>query len=148
MPVDPISRAITGTAGRTALGVLLGLDHDFPVTVTVSAGDVGGPSAGLMFALGIYDKLTPGALTGKHDIAGTGTIDEAGAVGPIGGIQQKLVGARESGADSFLAPAGNCGQVRGHVPEGLQVYKVTSFADARAAVQGIASGRTATLARC
>ncbi|HET7399623.1 MAG TPA: S16 family serine protease [Intrasporangium sp.] len=147
-PVTVTVQTIEGSGGRTALGVLLGLDHDFPVTVTVSAGDVGGPSAGLMFALGIFDKITAGSLTGNHDIAGTGTIDDTGAVGPIGGIKQKLVGARASGADYFLAPAANCAQVIGNVPAGIEVYKVASFADARAAVEGIAKGQTASLPRC
>jgi PDZ domain-containing protein len=143
-----VAPTIAGTQGRTALGILLSLDHDFPAKVTISAGDVGGPSAGLMFALGIYDKLTPGSMTGNHDIAGTGTIDDAGAVGPIGGIKQKLVGAREDGADYFLAPADNCREVVGHVPDGLEVFKVASFAEARAAVEGIASGHTSGLPRC
>ena len=69
---------IEGPNGRTALGVILGLTHDFPAKVTIDAGSVGGPSAGLMFSLGIYDKLTPGSLTGNHQVAGTGTIDDGG----------------------------------------------------------------------
>jgi PDZ domain-containing protein len=143
-----VAPTIPGAEGRTALGVLLSLDHDFPAKVTISAGEVGGPSAGLMFALGIYDKLTPGSLTGNHAIAGTGTIDDAGAVGPIGGIRQKLAGARDDGADYFLAPADNCGEVVGSIPEGLEVFKVGSFSEARVAVEAIAAGRTADLPRC
>ncbi len=95
---------MTGSGGRTALGVILRLDHDFPGTVTINAGDVGGPSAGLMFALGIYDKLTPGPLTNGRDIAGTGTIDEEGRVGPIGGIKQKMAGARAGGSRVLPGP--------------------------------------------
>jgi PDZ domain-containing protein len=101
-----------------------------------------------MFALGIYDKLTPGSLTGNHDIAGTGTIDDEGVVGPIGGIKQKMAGARDDGADYFLAPADNCGEVRGNVPEGLEVFKVGSFDQARVVVEGIAAGRISGLPRC
>ena len=71
-------------------------------------GDIGGPSAGLMFSLGIYDLLTPGDLTGGKFIAGTGTITVDGKVGAIGGIQQKMSGAKEAGATVFLVPAGNC----------------------------------------
>jgi PDZ domain-containing protein len=139
---------ITGQAGQTALGVILRLEHDFPAKVTIDAGSIGGPSAGLMFSLGIYDKLTPGALTGDHDIAGTGTIDDAGNVGPIGGIRQKLAGARSDGATWFLAPADNCDEVVDHIPDGLQVVKVSTFDEARSAVEAIADGRTGSLPHC
>jgi PDZ domain-containing protein len=61
-----------------------------------------------MFSLGIYDTLTKGSLTDGRTIAGTGTIDAAGVVGPIGGIQQKIVGARDAGAELFLVPPDNC----------------------------------------
>lgn len=139
---------VPGREGRAALGVFLGIDHDFPAKITISAGDVGGPSAGLMFSLGIYDKLTPGALTGNRQIAGTGTINDTAAVGPIGGIRQKMAGARAGGADFFLAPSANCDEVVGNVPDGLQVFKVGTFDQARTAVEGIASGQTSSLPRC
>nr|WP_255523898.1 PDZ domain-containing protein [Terrabacter sp. MAHUQ-38] len=139
---------VEGQGGRTALGVLLGLDHDFPAKVTIDAGAIGGPSAGLMFSLGIYDKLTPGPLAGGHEIAGTGTIDDDGQVGKIGGIRQKLAGARSDGAAYFLAPAGNCDEVVGHVPDGLEVFKVANFDDARTAVEAIARNQTGSLPRC
>jgi PDZ domain-containing protein len=139
---------IQGQAGRTALGVILGLDHDFPATVKIDAGAIGGPSAGLMFSLGIYDKLTPGPLAGGKQVAGTGTIDDEGTVGPIGGIRQKLAGARADGAQFFLAPADNCDEVVGHVPDGLEVFKVGTFDDARTAVEALAKGQTGSLPRC
>lgn len=139
---------ITGQEGRTALGVLLGITHDFPAKITIDAGAIGGPSAGLMFSLGIYDKLTPGPLAGGNQIAGTGTIDDQGTVGPIGGIRQKLAGARADGAQYFLAPAGNCDEVVGHVPAGLNVFKVGTFDEARTAVEDIAKHQTASLPRC
>ncbi len=139
---------VEGQGGRTALGVLLGLDHDFPAKVTIDAGAIGGPSAGLMFSLGIYDKLTPGPLAGGHQVAGTGTIDDEGKVGPIGGIRQKLAGARSDGAAYFLAPADNCNEVVGHVPDGLDVFKVGTFAEARTAVEEIGQGKTGSLPRC
>ncbi|MDN5796728.1 MAG: PDZ domain-containing protein [Intrasporangium sp.] len=139
---------ISGSGGRTAIGVLLGVEHDFPVTVTINAGDVGGPSAGLMFALAIYDKLTPGSLTGDHAVAGTGTIDEQAQVGPIGGIHQKLIAAKDAGATYFLAPAANCPGVVGHVPDGLQVVKVSTFDEAVSAVEAIARGAAGGLPHC
>jgi PDZ domain-containing protein len=134
--------------GRTVLGVLLRSSFDFPFNVTVNAGEVGGPSAGLMFTLGIYDRITPGALTGGQRIAGTGTISSDGSVGPIGGIQQKLAGARSRGADYFLAPADNCDEILGHVPDGLRVFRVSTFEQARTAVQDIAAHQTSELATC
>ena len=134
--------------GRTVVGVFLRAAFDFPVKVSIKAGNVGGPSAGMMFSLAVYDKLTPGALTGGVNIAGTGTIDSAGTVGPIGGIQQKLVGAKRGGATWFLAPAGNCNEVVGHIPDGLQVVKVATFTQARDAVEAIAAKQIASLPRC
>lgn len=136
------------SSGRTTIGVFLGLRFTFPVDVKINAGDVGGPSAGTMFALGVYDKLTPGALTGGQNIAGTGTIDVTGTVGPIGGIRQKLAGARAGGAQWFLAPAADCNEVVGHVPDGLRVVKIATFDQARASVEAIAAGRGATLPTC
>ncbi len=143
-------RAKTGKAadGRTVLGIGLAADFVFPFPVTIDAGAVGGPSAGMMFSLGIYDKLTEGPLTGGRNIAGTGTIDSSGAVGPIGGIQQKMAGARRGGATFFLAPARNCDEVRGHVPDGLEAFKVATFEEALNAVTHIASGDTAALPHC
>jgi PDZ domain-containing protein len=134
--------------GVTVVGVFLRTAFDFPIKVSINAGGVGGPSAGMMFSLGVYDKLTPGPLTGGVNIAGTGTIDGAGTVGPIGGIQQKLVGAKRGGAAWFLAPADNCNEVVGHIPDGLQVVKVATFTQAREAVEGIAGKHTGALSRC
>ena len=133
------------SGGRTALGIGLRLDYDLPVDVTLRTGNVGGPSAGLLFSLAIYDVLTPGELTGGKEIAGTGTMSDTGQVGPIGGIRQKLVGAERSGADYFLAPADNCPEVVGHVPDGLQVVKVATFDEGLAAVR---TSRPATPPRC
>jgi PDZ domain-containing protein len=79
-------------------------------------------------------------LTGGKDIAGTGTIDGAGVVGPIGGIQQKMFGAKKAGAQYFLAPKENCAEVVGHIPSGLKVFKVTNFTDALNAVEEIGRG--------
>ncbi|MDO4606514.1 MAG: S16 family serine protease [Bowdeniella nasicola] len=117
--------------------------------VEFGVGDrIGGPSAGLMFALGIIDKLTPGPLAGNHDVAGTGTIDVDGRVGPIGGIRQKMVGAKRDGARYFLIPAANCPEAVGHVPSGMQGIKVDNLDGALAAVKSISQGDTANLPQC
>jgi PDZ domain-containing protein len=134
--------------GRTVMGVSLRLDYDLPVDVTLRTGNVGGPSAGLMFSLAIYDALTPGELTGGKNVAGTGTMDDDGVVGPIGGIRQKLIGARRAGAEYFLVPAENCSEVVGNVPDGLRVVKVETFDDGVAAVRDIGTGAAASLPTC
>ena len=134
--------------GRAGVGIGVEPQYDYPVEVRIDAGRVGGPSAGMMFALAVRDRLTPGAMTGGQRIAGTGTIDDAGVVGPIGGIAQKMVGAHDAGARWFLAPESNCGDVVGHVPEGLTVVPVGDFDDATEAVDDIAKGETADFATC
>jgi PDZ domain-containing protein len=99
-----------------------------PFEVDLGLGnEIGGPSAGLMFALGIIDKIGPRDLTKGVFIAGTGTITATGEVGPIGGIALKMIAARHKGATVFLAPAGNCADVRGATPKGLQVVKVDTL---------------------
>ena len=143
-----VTAKTTESDGRTVMGVGLRLDYDLPVDVTLRTGSVGGPSAGLMFSLAIYDALTPGELTGGKQIAGTGTLDDAGTVGPIGGIRQKLVGARRAGADFFLAPADNCADIGEAVPDGLRVVKVGSFDEGRKAVEAIGEGKAASLPTC
>jgi PDZ domain-containing protein len=122
------------------VGVSIIHDYDFPVDVTIQLDNVGGPSAGMMFALGIIDTMTPGELTGGLDIAGTGTIDADGVVGPIGGIRQKLYGARGAGAEYFLAPEANCDEVEGHIPAGLQVFSVATLDDSLAALETLREG--------
>lgn len=135
--------------GDVILGVLISPEYELPFEVSYDVGGIGGPSAGLMFSLGIYDKLTPGALTAGAHVAGTGTMDDDGGVGPIDGIQQKLVGARDVGAAWFLAPADNCADVVGSVPSGLRVTAVASLTEAVAAVEVIAGGDgTDTLPTC
>lgn len=124
---------------RALVGIVLSRGFEFPVKVNFALDGIGGPSAGMIFALAIYDEMTPGDLTGGKKIAGTGTIDEQGTVGPIGGIRQKMIGARSDGAEYFLAPSTNCDEVTGHIPEGLQVVKVDSLSDAIKSVEQIAS---------
>lgn len=131
---------VKGDDGRYLMGIGLAFSFEFPFKVQYQLDQVGGPSAGLMFTLGLIDSLTPGDLTGGKHIAGTGTITPDGQVGPIGGIAQKMHGARSAGAGLFLAPAANCDEVMGHIPDGLQVVKVSTVSDARTAVETYAKG--------
>ncbi|MGW3646588.1 YlbL family protein [Streptomyces sp. NPDC000878] len=135
-------------AERAIVGISAGTDHTFPFTIDIKLADVGGPSAGLMFALGIYDKLTSGSLTGGKFVAGTGTIDDDGTVGPIGGIEMKTVGARDKGAQYFLTPADNCAAAAKDTPEGLTLIKVGTIGDALSALKDIRSGDTGDLPKC
>ncbi|TCB97729.1 PDZ domain-containing protein [Micromonospora zingiberis] len=126
--------------GRPRIGVDIGQQQPHPFTLSIDLKDIGGPSAGLMFALGIIDKLTPEDLTGGRVIAGTGTIDDAGQVGPIGGIPQKLVGAKRAGATAFLVPAANCAEaVRNRQPD-LPLVKVGTLDEALAALETMRAG--------
>ncbi|WP_030929120.1 PDZ domain-containing protein [Streptomyces sp. NRRL S-646] len=133
---------------RAIVGISAGTDHTFPFTIDIKLADVGGPSAGLMFALGIYDKLTPGNLTGGKFVAGTGTIDDSGKVGPIGGIEMKTVGARNKGAQYFLTPAENCKAAAKDTPSGLTLVKVNTIDDALGALKDLRTGKTADLPKC
>lgn len=135
--------------GSPRMGVMLTPGHEFPMDVQISVGTIGGPSAGMIFSLSVYDELTPGALTGGHSIAGTGTIAADGAIGPIGGVRQKMVGAQETGAEYFLAPSTNCEEVVGHEPDELDVVAVATFEDALTATETIAeTGSTEGLPTC
>ena len=108
------------------VGLGISLDDYTRVTtdpiISINSEQIGGPSAGLMFSLEIYNQLTKGDLTKGYQIAGTGTIDEAGKVGPIGGIGQKIVAADKSGADIFFAPNEN-GNARSNYQDALVAAK-------------------------
>ncbi|WP_145230029.1 YlbL family protein [Rudaeicoccus suwonensis] len=135
-------------SGHAVFGIEVVPSYTFPVKITVNAGDVGGPSAGTMFTLGIYDLLTSGSLTGGNKIAGTGTMAEDGTVGPIGGIRQKMLGAKGAGAKFFLAPDSDCSEAKGHIPSGLTVIEINSFSDALTVVKEIAAGKTSGFPGC
>lgn len=127
---------------RGLLGVRPGVD---PVggDVTISLGDIGGPSAGLIFALSLVDKLTPGELTGGRFVAGTGAITADGAVQPIGGIPFKMAAARAAGATVFLVPAENCAEALATAPPGLQLVRVASLDEAVAGLDALREARPA-----
>lgn len=116
--------------------------------VRMHVDDIGGPSAGMMYTLGLIDKLTPQDETGGRTIAGTGTIDAKGKVGEIGGIRLKMIGAKRDGATWFLAPKGNCDEVVGHVPAGMRDIAVSTIDEAYDAVVAIGKGKGASLPHC
>jgi Lon-like protease len=131
-------------AGQAVVGIQLSpAKYAFPFTVKINLPDIGGPSAGLMFALGIIDKLSPSSLTAGRFIAGTGEISPTGAVQPIGGIQQKMAGARAAGATIFLTPAANCPDTAGAVPSGLRLVRVSTLTGAITELNAVEQGKSA-----
>jgi PDZ domain-containing protein len=133
--------ASKSSGGNAVIGVQVQEQYKFPFNVRITVGDIGGPSAGMMFSLGIIDVLTPMNLTGGKFIAGTGEITASGQVQPIGGIQQKMVGARNAGATVFLTPAGNCADTKGAVPSGLKIVKVSTLSQAVSDLEALKAGK-------
>lgn len=130
-------------ATQAALSYLKLSDDD--VKVTLKLADVGGPSAGLLFSLGIVDKLdgdgAGGDLTGGRTIAGTGTIDADGAVGAVGGVALKTQAARRDGATVFLVPKGECSDAKSDLPKGLRLIPVTTLKSAVTALTSLRTGK-------
>jgi PDZ domain-containing protein len=134
-----------GDDGIPRVGFVPEITSAAPFTIDIPIENIGGPSAGLMLALGIVDKLTPQDLTGGKIIAGTGTIDPAGAVGPIGGVPQKLVAAQGAGASYFLTPRDNCAEAVENSKQGLTLVVVGSLDEALTALTEIRAGRQPAL---
>jgi PDZ domain-containing protein len=143
---QPGTATVTTTAATdhagSVLGVVVSDVPSAPFDVDIQVKDVGGPSAGLMLTLGILDLVGDTDLTGGKVIAGTGTIDQDGTVGPIGGIQLKMVRAREIGAKLFLVPAGNCEEALKAPQPGLPMARVATLDDALTALADLQAGRT------
>lgn len=129
-----------GETGKGYLGIATEEVPDVPFTVTFNLADIGGPSAGLMFSLAVVDKLSPGELNGGMNVAGTGTIDSDGVVGPIGGIPHKLTAAAEEGASVFLVPADNCAEALTGAPDGVRLVEVETLDGAIDALASVAAG--------
>lgn len=118
--------------GQAQLGVSLEdrPEYDFPFTVKIDSGDVGGPSAGLAFTLAILDQLTPGDLTGDGRVAVTGTIELDGTVGPVGGVKQKTEAAIDAGAKVFIVPTDEFADATAAARGRLEVRQVTDLGEA------------------
>lgn len=138
-----------GTADGPKLGVVLAPTYNFPIEVKFNLEDVGGPSAGLVFALTIIDKLEPGDMTNGKRIAGTGQITEDGTVRPIGGARQKVVAANEAGIEYFLSPADNCAEAA-QAAKGLdmKVVRVDTLDTAVDAIDAITHDDIGTVTMC
>lgn len=146
--------ADTTNPKKPRIGVLLSGKFTFPVKVINQVGDrIGGPSAGGMFALAIYDRLTPGSLTAGKHIAGTGEIKPDGTIGPIGGIRQKMAGAANDGATIFLVPSANCADAAGAADDrgrvhGMRLVRIKKLKDAIRSLEALAANPKASVPGC
>ncbi|HEX4473323.1 MAG TPA: PDZ domain-containing protein [Nocardioides sp.] len=149
---SPVTVRVTPTTknGTRLVGVTLGVGlHPFPFKVKVNIDKtIGGPSAGLMFALSIYDTLTPGSLTSGGTVAGTGTINALGQVGEIGGIQQKIAGADHDGAQLFLVPPANCPDAMTSHHGSMRLARAATLKEAISEVTAWGKNHDATLPQC
>ncbi len=146
--VQVVTQASPGSDSGSKLGIYLDAETEMPLDVEIHLERIGGPSAGLIFALGIVDQLGDHDITNGQVIAGTGALDFAADVHPIGGVKQKMHAAVRDGADWFLAPEANCVDVIGNEPQGLHVVPVATFEQALEAVEAIGGGEGETLPTC
>ncbi|MCA1692233.1 MAG: PDZ domain-containing protein [Actinobacteria bacterium] len=129
-PLNLESTLTRAEDGRPLLGVRLSTKVELPFEITIDSGSVVGPSAGLAYALELLDTLTAGELTGGMKVAATGELLPNGEVGPIGGVEQKVVTVKRAGAKLFLVPKANEAEARARAGNGLQVRGVASFEEA------------------
>lgn len=149
LDVPIVTRADPKDKKIPRIGITIGETYTYPIKINNNVGrSIGGPSAGSMFALAIYDKLTPGSLTGGKKIAGTGEMTTDGTVRPIGGIRQKMAGAAKRGVTIFLVPAANCAEATDGGDEGLQLVKVSKLKDAISSLEALAKDPKATVPTC
>ena len=137
--------SIADPEGKARVGVVLqtnNLKYDFPIDVSIETGLVGGPSAGLAFTLALIDDLTEGELTGGQNVAVTGTIDAAGTVGPVGGVAQKTVTARDAGAIAFLVPPEEEKDAKRFAGK-MEIIAIETLADALAALHRLGGSEVA-----
>ena len=138
----------TTQGGVPVVGITLGQGYRYQPRISFELGRrIGGPSAGLVFALAIYDKITPGELLAGRHVAGTGSISADGQVGRIGAIQEKIAGAEDAGASVFLVPASNCGDLAG-VRTDMTLVKVGTLTDAIGALEALQQGADDRVPRC
>jgi len=145
-PIDIPVKLSRRDDGSAYIGVNIETKHNFPVDVKIKLDETGGPSGGLIFALGIVEKLQSEDLIRGRNIAGTGTITDTGKVGPIGGITEKIIGAKKAGVKIFIAPIDNCSDIT-H-PELLKGIKVVPVATLSEALAVLRAPDNANLASC
>jgi PDZ domain-containing protein len=147
--VKVVTAESTTQSDAPVVGITLGTGYDYQPEISFDLGrQIGGPSAGLVFALAIYDKITEGSLLAGRHVAATGTITPDGQVGRIGAIQQKVAGAEKAGATDFLVPAPNCADLAG-LRTDVNLIRVDTLRDAITALEILNTpGAPGPLPRC
>ena len=143
---DRTATLARGEQGQALLGVRLGTKLRLPFPISIDSGNVEGPSAGLAYAIALLDALTPGELTGGAKVAATGELEPDGKVDPVGGVAQKVVAVRRSGAALMLVPKGNYAEARAHAGSRLRVVAVDTFDDALRAIGSLPGSNAPPLA--
>ena len=146
-PVELSTELAQAEDGRALLGVRLSTKVELPFEITIDSGQIIGPSAGLSYALQLLDLLTAGELTGGLKVAATGELGPSGAVGPVGGVAQKVVAVKRAGADLFLVPKQNEAEARQKAGDGLRIIPVSSFDEALTALGSVQGSNALALAR-
>jgi len=147
--VSIVTKPDARNKSKARIGISLGEKFVFPIEIKNNVGsEIGGPSAGAMFALAIYDRLTPGALTGGKRVAGTGEITGDGKVQPIGGIRQKMAGAAADKTTIFLVPAANCAEAAKGDDFGMTLVRVTTLKSAISALEKLKDDPKAKVPSC
>lgn len=142
-PVDvTVVPAVPENGTEPAIGAVIQSEFELPYEVEFAVDDIGGPSAGLIFSLGIMDLMTPKSLLNGLHVAGTGTISIDGVVGPIGGLEEKMLGASSAGSELFLMPMANCKDLPERTPAGMQIATVATLDEAVSAIKVATEGGT------
>jgi PDZ domain-containing protein len=142
------SQAASDDPKAASVGIFINNDVKAEFEIDFALDSIGGPSAGLMFALGIIDELTPGNLTQGEKVAGTGTVTPDGEVGPIGGLWQKLAAASKQDVELFLLPADNCDDVNRSEFRGMPLVPVKNVTEAVDYLRRWATDGPGSLPRC
>lgn len=146
---ERVTPVIPQNGNEALIGASISMSYELPADVEFTLSRIGGPSAGMTFALAVIDKLTPGSLVDGMVVSGTGSMSDTGKVGPIGGLTQKMWAASRVDTELFLMPIGNCADVPDRIPDGLVVAPVATLDEAVEAIEtAAAGGEPAGLERC
>lgn len=144
-----VTAVVPDGGGEPLIGAQIAMQYELPTDVEIHLSQIGGPSAGMIFAIGLVDELTPDELLDGLTVSGTGTVTDTGEVGAIGGLEQKIWAASEAESDLFLMPLENCDAVPDRRPSDLTIAPVANMSEAIDAIQAVADGETPPgLERC
>lgn len=137
------------TENRGVIGIIMSVDYQFDHDIEIEVDRIGGPSAGMIFSLGIIEELTEEGILRGSAVSGTGTVDDAGNIGPIGGLPQKLWAAAGAGSDAFIMPVANCNDLPSNRPDDIAIIPVATLDEAvQAITSNFADSQTPGIERC